>query len=316
MAHTLLVDGNNLVAVNTHTHSRLSVGATFTGGVFGTLRKIRAMLSHDIPGYSFDRVVFVEDRGIPEFRKKLCPEYKTGRRDRPDKDGFVEKYRESMKLLPEFLSILGIHRAFIPGWEADDVLGYEVLTKSKSRFVICSGDKDLLQLVRNGNCVVYQPVQGELIDKVPRTYLLRRCLEGDKSDDIKGVRGIGPVKAAQIVGFVKGIWGSDPPKHARCEDLESVFQDGQEEEDEELASNKLYEKHRPVVQKSLAIVRRNWKMMSLAYSTRKLKKQAIEPQVVRGSFDRKAFRKICQKRMFASILNEFDEFVSPFQELT
>lgn len=312
MSHTLLIDGNNLVAINTHTHSGLTAGRTFTGGVFGALRKIRAMLTMDLSEYDISRVVFVEDYGVPAFRKKLCPEYKTGRKSRPDRDNFVEKYRESMKVIPEFLRILGVHQAFIPGWEADDVLGYEVITKPSQNFVICSGDKDLLQLTRHKNCTVYQPVQGEIVERVPRTYLLRRCLEGDKSDDIKGVPGIGPVKASEIVGFVHGIW-NDPPRHAGPKDLAYVFTD--DEDNGPLAADKLYTKHQPIVLKNLATVRRNWKMMSLAYSTRQLKKQALSPHQVQGKFDEKAFKKICQKRMFASILNEFEQFVGPFREL-
>jgi 5'-3' exonuclease len=93
MSHTLLIDGNNLVAINTHTHSGLTAGMTFTGGVFGTLRKIRAMLTMSLSEYDINRVVFVEDFGIPAFRKKLCPEYKTGRKSRPTRASRRSRYR-------------------------------------------------------------------------------------------------------------------------------------------------------------------------------------------------------------------------------
>lgn len=293
---------------------------TFTGGVFGTLRKIRAMLTMSLSEYDINRVVFVEDFGIPAFRKKLCPEYKTGRKSRPDRDNFVEKYRESMESIPKFLSILGIHRANIFGWEADDVLGYEVLTKPTQNFVICSGDKDLLQLTRNKNCTVYQPVQDEIVERVPRTYLLRRCLEGDKSDDIKGVPGIGPVKAMQIIQGLKGYVLTDkgkrqPGVRPRTPDELASAITGYRDLRLKLARDKSFVKLVDKIEDGMDNVRRNWKMMSLAYSTRQLKKQSLSPHMMQGKFDEKAFRSICRKQMFASILNEFDQFVAPFREL-
>ena len=298
--HTLIIDGNNLAAINTHAHSSLSDRkGRHTGGTYGTIKQIRSMLLGPLSDYDFDRIFFAVDAGRPEFRMKLCPDYKGNRAKRKD-DGFVEKYRETMKMLPRFLKPLGITIATIPGWEADDVIAYETMTIPRP-FVVCSGDKDLLQLTRQKNVHVYQPVQGDIIRKVPRGYVLRRCFEGDSSDNIKGVDGIGPVRAAAIIGDLpKGV--------STVSKLFEFFEDG-----DNCADLPVLTKYAGKIAENEKILRRNWKMMSLRYGFMQLKKQQLQPTYETGMLDMAEFDRMCRRHGFVSIRAELKQFFGFFK---
>lgn len=90
------------------------------------------------------------------------------------------------------------------GQEADDAVAIHstALTKEGKKHVICSIDKDLLQLVGTH----YNFVKGEFDNINQRQALLNlytQCLTGDKIDNIIGIYGIGKVKAAKILKGAK-----------------------------------------------------------------------------------------------------------------
>lgn len=125
--------------------------------------------------------------GENNFRREIAPSYKANRPDsRP----------VHWQAVREFL--VTQHKAQLcNGYEADDEMGIQQ-DKETMTTVICSIDKDLLQIPgRHYNFVkkvhsVQSPDQG-------LKHLYMQSLIGDKSDNIIGVAGIGPVKAEQAL---------------------------------------------------------------------------------------------------------------------
>jgi 5'-3' exonuclease len=125
--------------------------------------------------------------GSGNFRREIAPSYKAQRPDaRP-------KHWQAVR---EFL--ITQHKAVMcNGFEADDQLGIDQ-DKTHKTTVICSIDKDLLQIPgRHYNFVkkVFQEVTHDEGIK----FLYIQSLVGDRSDNIFGVQGIGPVKAAKAL---------------------------------------------------------------------------------------------------------------------
>ena len=138
--------------------------------------------------------------GDRNFRNEIYPDYKANRRDRP-RPRFLEDCREHLvKYWQAELS---------DGWEADDSLGIEAsrpLGLEESPPIICSIDKDLKQIPgQHWNFVKkeFEYVSPEL--GIYRFY--RQVLTGDPTDNIPGLKGIGPVKAKRILEELNDEYG-------------------------------------------------------------------------------------------------------------
>lgn len=127
--------------------------------------------------------------GQNNFRKKLDPKYKANRKDK-------EPPRH-LQAVREFL--VTQHKAEVcQGYEADDALGME---QKAFGTVICTLDKDLKQVPGHH----YNWVKKEFFVVTPDEGLksfFASSLIGDRSDNIIGVAGIGPVKAERILSAV------------------------------------------------------------------------------------------------------------------
>ena len=123
--------------------------------------------------------------GSDNFRKQIYPEYKANRKDKP-RPVHLEACREFC--IREWNAVLA------NGCEADDLLGAKQTDKS----VICSIDKDLLQIPgRHFNFVKTE------FYYISETQGLRsfyeQLLMGDRTDNVPGVDGIGKVKAHRLL---------------------------------------------------------------------------------------------------------------------
>lgn len=152
--------------------------------------------------------VFLSDSAENNFRYKIYPEYKANRKTLPR-----PKHLEGIK---EHL-ILRWGARIALGMEADDALGISQDKRFRGYFVgnsiICSIDKDLQQIPGNH----YNFVKKETTFVTPEDafrYFYRQILTGDTADNIKGAKGIGPVKADKILksvgpgerGLARGIF--------------------------------------------------------------------------------------------------------------
>ena len=151
----------------------------------------------------------LDDTIAPEERVRAFPAYKAHRP--PDPEGLPEQFG----ILEEVLAAFGLECASAPGWEADDAIG--TLSRRAAggdEIEIVTGDRDLLQLVRDGTppVRVLFTVRGvselatfdeaAVIAKYgvpPGRYVDLAILRGDSSDGLPGVRGIGEKTASRLV---------------------------------------------------------------------------------------------------------------------
>src|SRR5215213_9033169 len=158
----------------------------------------------------------VWDSGKPAFRMEIFPEYKAHRSAMP------EELKVQLDHLDEILEAMNIPAIRAKGFEADDVLA--TLSKSVPEDVelfIVTGDQDAMQLV-DGRVKVLRTTRGvsetrtygreEVIEEygvTPEQIPDYKALVGDPSDNIPGVRGIGPKGAASLLqefGSVAGVY--------------------------------------------------------------------------------------------------------------
>ena len=120
------------------------------------------------------------------FRKKIYPEYKANRKTPPPKHlTFLKDYLQN-----------DWDAQIADGMEADDYLAIY----QNDNTIICSIDKDLLQVSgKHYNFVKKEFYQVETTEGLRRFY--QQLLTGDTADHIKGIEGIGPVKAEKALRF-------------------------------------------------------------------------------------------------------------------
>jgi 5'-3' exonuclease len=125
--------------------------------------------------------------GKNNFRRDIYPEYKQNRADKPKP--------KHLQFLRDYL-VAQWNAEIADGMEADD---YLAIHQNEST-IICSIDKDLLQVKgKHYNFVKKEFSEVEELDGIRRFYI--QLLTGDTSDNIKGIEGIGPVKANKALMF-------------------------------------------------------------------------------------------------------------------
>ena len=158
--------------------------------------------------------------GKNNFRKKINPEYKANRKDKvPPK--YLQDARQI--LIDKWGAIV------CTGYEADDALGMGQDKSDGRSSIICTIDKDLDQIAG----LHFNWVKGDYyeVSEIEGTRsLYRSCLVGDRADNIIGVAGIGPVKAAKIIDHlededemadvVKSLYDSD---ERYCMNLQCLY---------------------------------------------------------------------------------------------
>lgn len=209
-----LIDGYSLLyrAFYALPQSIATSGGLPTNALYGFTSMILKLLdSEDEVGLGV-----VWDGGMPKFRLEVFPEYKAQRSAMP------EELRMQLDHLDEILEAMNIPAVRAEGFEADDALA----TMSRQvpdgvELMIVTGDQDAMQLV-NGNVKVLRTTRGvsdtktygrdEVIEEygvTPEQIPDYKALTGDSSDNIPGVRGIGPKGASNLLkqfGTVAGIY--------------------------------------------------------------------------------------------------------------
>lgn len=185
----------------------------------------------------------------PAFRVRAIPSYKAHRVDggaggdttadvggAPDAEAAPPELGAQIPLIFEVLAAAGIPTAGAEGHEADDVIGTLCATEQQSPVEVVSGDRDLLQVVREDPTPIrvvyiargvskyemYGPAEVATRYGVPAAragagYAEMAMLRGDPSDGLPGVPGIGEKTAAQVVSkfsswddLVEAIGTKDP----------------------------------------------------------------------------------------------------------
>lgn len=176
-----------------------------TNGIYGFLTTMQKLLNETNP----DAVAVAFDLPAPTFRHKMYDGYKANRKKMP------EELASQVPILKELLSALGYNPIMCEGYEADDILGtFARYCEEKSyECVLATGDRDSLQLI-SPNVTVriastkFGKPESTLYDeeKVKEVYSVSpielidvKALQGDSSDNIPGVKGIGEKTARDLV---------------------------------------------------------------------------------------------------------------------
>lgn len=201
----LVIDGNSILNRAFYGVRLLTTkDGKFTNGIFGFMNILMGMLEE----YKPDSVAVAFDVKSPTFRHEMYDAYKGTRKPAPSE--LIEQF----PTLKELLGYLGFTVVEKPGYEADDILGTLSASCGKDDFCyIATGDRDSLQLVReNVNVLLATTKMGksetvkydiakinEVYGVTPEQLVDIKAIQGDTSDNIPGVAGIGEKGAADLI---------------------------------------------------------------------------------------------------------------------
>ncbi len=202
----LVVDGNSIMNRAFYGIKVLTTkSGIYTNAVYGFLNillRLKEMSQAEAIAVAFDL-------HAPTFRHKMFADYKAGRHAMPD------ELRTQMPIIKEILKCLGIKTLECEGWEADDILG-TLAQKCRENGDLCfiaTGDRDSLQLAHGGVTVllahtkagkaVTEPYDEAAIQAeygvTPQELIQVKALQGDSSDNIPGVAGVGAKTALSLI---------------------------------------------------------------------------------------------------------------------
>jgi DNA polymerase-1 len=201
----VLLDGHSLAfrAFFALPDTLVTSSGQVTNAVYGFTAMLLKLLGDERP----DAVVACFDRGEPRFRIERFAEYKGNRPETPP------SFRQQLPLIREVLDALRIPAVELEGYEADDLLATLARRGTEEGFevVIVTGDRDCLQLVRDGVLVMMTrrgisdigrydaPAVFERYGVPPERWTDFAALKGEPSDNLPGVPGVGDKTAAQLV---------------------------------------------------------------------------------------------------------------------
>ncbi len=201
----LVIDGNSILNRAFYGVRLLTTkDGKFTNGIFGFMNILIGMLDE----YKPDSVAVAFDVKHPTFRHEMYDAYKGTRKPAPTE--LIEQF----PTLKELLGYLGFTVVEKPGYEADDILGTLSAACGEEDFCyIATGDRDSLQLVReNVNVLLATTRMGksetvkydiakinEVYGVTPEQLIDIKAIQGDTSDNIPGVAGIGEKGAADLI---------------------------------------------------------------------------------------------------------------------
>ncbi|MCH5303842.1 MAG: DNA polymerase I [Ruminococcus sp.] len=204
----LVVDGNSILNRAFYGIRPLSTkSGQPTNAIYGFLTMLEKIKSETNP----DRVAIAFDLKHPTFRHEAYEGYKSNRKGMPDE---LASQLEPVKTL---LTMLGYTLVTCKGFEADDILGTlsAVADKNGDKCFIATGDRDSLQLVSENTTVDLASNKGNIFytpEKVKEDYGVTphqlidvKAIQGDSSDCIPGVTGIGPKGATDLISRFESL---------------------------------------------------------------------------------------------------------------
>ena len=192
MKKLVIIDGKSVFYRGYYAMGNLSLeDGTPTGGVYG-----------------FASLAFEDKKGTSTAKRSaIYPEYKAGRKKAPD------DFYEQIPLLKDFLKTLGWPLFETDGYEADDILGTLAVQANNLGVEanLITSDLDMLQLIDENTKVFamkrgFSDIEEFDLEYFENKYGLKqsqfldlKALQGDSSDNIPGVPGIGPKTATQLL---------------------------------------------------------------------------------------------------------------------
>lgn len=160
--------------------------------------------------HTTDYIVFALDAKGKSFRNAIYPEYKANRSEAP------EDLKAQLPVAIEWIEKMGFKTLSKDGYEADDVIATMVKLARRKGFKvrIITHDKDMYQLIDDGNVVIYDATKNIEIDEegcfkkfgvYPKDFIEFQSLLGDSSDNVPGVKGIGQKGASALVNEYRTV---------------------------------------------------------------------------------------------------------------
>jgi DNA polymerase-1 len=284
----LLIDGNNMMHRAYYKFGGLSSNSAGSSSmVFGVPYILKSLITKFKP----IRVIAIFDGSRNKGRLKALPSYK----EREKKEDFdYEVFDSQRNDLLILLEALGVGVVRINGQEADDII-YMFARKFKDkRVTIVSADKDFHQLI-TPNLRVYSTGKDILLDEDnlvdhfnynPKQVVDYLILDGDKSDKIPGLKGMGEKRIKDFInqyGSIKAYLNSNTPGKVNRDTLKPIY-------------------------------KLNRYLIDLAYFYRKENRGLKLNYGVRGKFNEPTITKVCRKYNIRVILQP--DFLKTFSQLS
>jgi DNA polymerase-1 len=262
MKRVVIIDALNMLYRAYIVDPSLSTNGYPIGGVKGFLKILQKMVREMKP----DRVIIAWDGiGGSKRRKLVQKDYKAGRkpirlnrdiRNMSENEEVENKIWQQTRLT-QYLNELPVIQTMVPHIEADDVIAYAVQMRCFKGWqkVIISSDKDFIQLC-DDETVLYRPIQKVFLNAKrvveeygihPANFALARAISGDKSDNLKGVGGVGMKTVAKRFPFL-----SEEKAHHIGTLIEHCGKMSEEKA-------KVYE----TIQENVGVIEQNYKLMQL-----------------------------------------------------
>jgi len=205
-SRVLLIDSMNTFLRSFAIIPAINPQGNHIGGLVGFMKSLGYAIKLIRP----TRVILVFDgQGNITNRRNTYSDYKANRQIKRITNfnvfSTLEEESDSvstqMLRLLDYLKTLPVNISIIDKIEADDTIAY-LSQKLKDDIIIYSADQDFLQLV-NKRITVYSPIKKkfyrpqDVYDQYglyPQNFITMKCLMGDKSDNLPGVKGLGPKK--------------------------------------------------------------------------------------------------------------------------
>ncbi len=208
----VIIDGNSIFYRSFYALPLLSnAKGEYSNAVYGFAVQIVHIIQNIKPKY----LVVAFDAAKKSFRNELFEDYKATRKSMPD------ELRSQVKPLRKMLELMNIECVEQEGLEGDDIIG--ILSKKflDTETIIVTGDRDAFQLV-DKTTSVYFTKRGTSDVKIinvaelkneygvsPKEFIDLKALQGDASDNIPGVPGVGPKTALKLIqnyGSLEGVY--------------------------------------------------------------------------------------------------------------
>ena len=154
-------------------------------------------------------IIFTLEGGGTNRRKEFYPQYKANRKESP------QDLLAQLPVAIEWLEKMGLPTLSLQGYEADDCIATLATLAKKDGYEtqIISHDKDLYQLISEGIYIfdyakkqaITQKECYEKFGVLPNDFIMYQSIVGDSSDNVPGIKGIGPKGAQSILAHFKSL---------------------------------------------------------------------------------------------------------------
>jgi DNA polymerase-1 len=200
----LILDGHSLAfrAFYALPEDLQTTDGTHTNAVYGFTAMLIKLLQEEKPDY----ITCCFDKGGPLQRSEQFADYKATRTEAP------QTFSPQLPLIREVLRVLRIPVFELAGHEADDIISFLAKRAAgEAQVMIVTGDRDFFQLVGGPIRVLYNrrgisdivEMDAKAVEArygvPPSKYVELKALEGDTSDNLPGVPGVGTKTAAKLI---------------------------------------------------------------------------------------------------------------------